>query len=126
MNPLTVVVGATDTGPSLGLRNELRARGMPCVVLVETGGPVTEAASAACTALASAGISTVVVADPAHSSALAADLGRELPRTLAARPSAEATLDALQDRGWIPARGEVYTEDELETVTARLRELGYA
>ena len=126
MNPVTVVVGAQDIGPSVWLQNELRARGMPCVVVIETDGSAPEAASSACTALAAGGISTVVVADPAHSSALAADLGRWLPRTLAAPPSAEATVDALQARGWIPARGEIYTEDELATVTARLRELGYA
>ena len=126
MNPVTVVVGAQDVSPYLWLRDELRARGMPCVVLVETGGSATEAASAACAALAAGGISTVVVADPAHAPALAADLGRGLPRTLSAQPTAAATADALQDRGWIPARDEVYTEDELATVTARLRELGYA
>jgi len=126
MNPVTVVVGAQDLGPSVWLRNELCARGMPCVVLVEADGSATEAASSACAALAADGISTVVVVDPAHLSALAADLGRGLPRTLAAEPSPEATVDALQARGWIPAREEIYTEDELETVTARLRELGYA
>jgi predicted AlkP superfamily phosphohydrolase/phosphomutase len=108
------------------LRDELRARGVPCVVLVESDGFAAEAPTSACAALAAASISTVVVADPARLPSLVADLHRNLPRVVAAQHSAEATVDDLEATGWIPARGEVYTEDELETVTARLQELGYA
>jgi hypothetical protein len=126
MNPFTVVVGAEHIEPSLRLRDELRARGVRCVVLAESGHSTADAPTSACTALAAAGISTLVVTDPAGPSPLLPDLRRNLPRVLAAQPSAEATVDDLQARGWIPAQGEVYTADELETVTARLRELGYA
>ncbi len=96
------------------------------MVLAESGHSTSDTPAPACTALAAVGISTVVAADLARSSSLLADLHRNLPRVLAAQLSTEAVLDDLQARGWIPAQDEIYTEDELETVTARLQELGYA
>lgn len=126
MSPFTVVVRAEDVGPSLRLRDELHAKGVSCVVLAEPGGGAAGIQVPACAALVAAGIAVLLFAGPAFPPSLLDDLRRRLPRVAEARSSVEATVDDLGRRGWILTGGEVYTEDELETVTARLRELGYA
>ncbi|MFD3504212.1 hypothetical protein [Streptomyces sp. NPDC058678] len=122
MTPFTVVTGGDGVEPSLRLRDELRSRDTPCVLLIDPA----EAAVAACSALAQAGISTVVHSAPERVDLLLADLRQELPRVVASQPSAATTVDELETMGWLTDPGEVYTQEELETVTARLQELGYS
>lgn len=126
MNSFIVVVAAEHAESSIRLRDELRARGVSCVVLAEQDSSGAGSAASACTALAEAGIAAIVSTDLARQSAVLDDLSRQLPRVLSALPSAAATVGDLQARGWLPARSEVYTADELALVTARLQELGYA
>lgn len=127
MIPITVVSDATDNEMPWRLRDQLRDRGLPCVLLAETGAVADDASVlAACETLASAGISAVVHADPARAASLTEELGHTLPRVLPAARSAEGTLADCQAKGWVPAQGEVYTEEELAAVTARLQDLGYA
>lgn len=128
MTPFTVVAGAGDEGtaPALRLRDDLRGRDVPCVLLVELAAGPAEVLVRACAALAAAGIATVVLAAPERAADLLTALRRELDRVAAALPSPDTTVADLRDRGWLPAEDEPYTEDELDTVTARLRDLGYA
>jgi len=119
MTPIAVVLD--DLALSLRLRDELRARGVHCVLAVERDPVAKDEIVAACVALAAAGISAVVATDPASAPALVAALPRALPALL----SVDATLDALEAREWLPPQ-DVYTEEELRRVTARLQDLGYA
>jgi hypothetical protein len=122
MMPITVVTGAEDIELSVRLRDQLRGREPPCVLLVEGDGVPDDA----CAALAAAGISSVVHAGPARATSLVETLKRGLPRVVLAGPSADVTIDDCEANGWLPATGEVYTPEELAAVTARLQELGYA
>lgn len=131
MTPIVIVAGAEGMDQSLRVRDELRESGLRCVVLIESDGAAGNAAdpdasAAACAALAAAGISSVVHAGPAGAPALLAALERALPHVMPAGPSADATLDDCRARGWLPMPGEVYTPEELDAVTSRLQELGYA
>lgn len=119
MTPIAVVVD--DLSLSLRVRDDLRARGVHCVLVVERDPASKDEIIPACAALAAAGISAVVATGPASAPALVAGL----PRALLALPSAEATIDALDAREWLPPQ-DVYTEEELRRVTARLQDLGYA
>ena len=112
MTPLTIVTG--PLGPRL--RDLLHERGLPCILVVAPPGSDGTLVSA-CAALASAGISTVVQADPGGVAAVAADLQQRLPRVAVAD-------DLSQVDQWAPA--EAYTPDELAAVTARLQAMGYA
>lgn len=125
MIPITVLVREAESAPRV--RDRLRERGVPCVLLADDG-PVAddEVLRGACEALAAVGISAVIQAGPARAATLATDLARGLPRVLLAAASAADTLDDCQRRQWIPAQGESYTPDELAAVTARLQDMGYA
>jgi hypothetical protein len=128
MTPIVVVSAAAEMEPDLRVRDELRDNGLPCALLVESDGAAADpdAAAAACGALAAAGISSVVHAGPVRAPALVAALERAVPHVVPAGPSAAATLDDCRARGWLPEPGEVYTPEELDAVTSRLQELGYA
>lgn len=123
MKPFTVILGADQIESAFRLVGELRTRGVSCVVVSEPTHLATAVPASACVALAAAGISTVVVGG---SFPLLEHLRASAPQVLVTREYPAATIDDLRARGWIPAEGEAYTDDELETVTARLQELGYA
>jgi hypothetical protein len=137
MTPIIVVLGSDDLAPAVELCQALST--LPGVVLVvDRDGADGATTAAACTTLAAAGLSTVVLGRPARADALARELGRSLPRVLATGPSVPAALTQLRARGWLDGDGpdrdaggdaigdDVYTDEELERVTARLRDLGYA
>lgn len=126
MNPFVVVVGTDQPEPSEQLRDELRASGVSCVVLAEPDPQAAGSLVPACVALAAAGISALVATRSALPPALLEELDGSVSRVLVVWPPAKVTAEDLRARGWIPAEGEVYTDDELATVTARLRDLGYA
>lgn len=143
MTPIVIVAVAEDApqgapegaaenlARSLRMRDELRESGLPCAVLIESAGPDgtaadPDAAAVSCAALAAAGISSVVHVGHARAPDLVATLEGALPRVVRAGSSAAATLDDCRVRGWLPVPGEVYTPEELDAVTSRLQELGYA
>lgn len=126
MSPFTVFVSAENVESALRLGDELHARGVNCIVLAAPSRSDVDIPVSACAALMAAGIPVVLFAGPVFPSSLFEDLRHSLTRVTQAQPSVDVTVDDLQERGWIPAGGEVYTEAELETITARLQDLGYA
>jgi hypothetical protein len=126
MNPIVVIVSTTGLEATRSLRDELRARSVRCAVLAEPDPCDTQTLASACAALAGDGISAIVATGRTHQARLLADLERCPARVLATQSPAESIVSELEARGWIPASDEVYTDDELRAVTARLRDLGYA
>ena len=126
MIPIVVIVSTTGIEAMCWLRDELRARSMRCAVLAEMDPCDTQTLVAACAALVGDGLSVIVVMSRASQAPLLADLERCTARVLVTQSPAETIVSELEARGWIAASDDIYTDDELLTVTARLRDLGYA